>query len=154
GGAADLRRYPAGDRAHAGAALAPAPRPGPAGAARGGRVRVVHGEPRRWLRGCAAGHAKGRRLQAGGAGGRGELAKGALLLGDRVARAQGRLTGHVIAGTVANPRRTREGPNQFTYTLELVSAQPVLHLRERDQLCLATDARFKVVVTGVRRQGD
>lgn len=77
----------------------------------------------------------------------------ARLLGDRVARARGRLAGQALVGEVVRPRVTRIGPRRARYEFELHSTQRVLHIRVRDELCLVDDPRLRVVVTRVQRRG-
>jgi hypothetical protein len=76
-----------------------------------------------------------------------------VLAGDRVARARGQLTGHVLVGVVEGPRVTKLGPRRMVYTLTLRSTQRVLRLRPRDELCWVEDPRLRVVVNGVQRTG-
>jgi hypothetical protein len=83
----------------------------------------------------------------------GENAEAALLLGDRVARASARLAGRLVVGEVENPRRLRTAPHCFVSLFELRSEQAVLHVRRRDELCLAGDPRLKVLVEDVHRSG-
>lgn len=80
-----------------------------------------------------------------------ETVEAAVLLGDRVARARGRLSGRVLLGVVENPRSTRTGPRSFVYCFDIRSRQRVLHLRRRDELCWVDDPRLRVVVEDVRR---
>jgi hypothetical protein len=77
----------------------------------------------------------------------------AVLLGDRVARAAGRLTGRVVVGIVESPRSMRAGPYRVVHRFELVSRQRVLHVRVRDELYRADDGRLRVLVEQVRRRG-
>ncbi len=77
----------------------------------------------------------------------------ARLLGDRVARARGRLTGRVLVGEVVRPRATRLGPRQTSYEFDLHTTQRVLHIRVRDELFWVDDPRLRVVVTRVQRRG-
>jgi hypothetical protein len=77
----------------------------------------------------------------------------AVLLGDRVARAAGRLAGRVVVGTVESPASVRSAPYRVVQRFELVSRQPVLHVRVRDELCRADDGRLRVLVERVRRRG-
>jgi hypothetical protein len=76
----------------------------------------------------------------------------AVLLGDRVARAQGRLAGRVLIGMIERPTRTQVGPRRFEYRFEIRSSQRVLHLRRRDELCWIDDPRLRVLVEDVRRE--
>lgn len=76
----------------------------------------------------------------------------AILLGDRVARAQGRLAGRVLFGTVEQPSRTQVGPRRFEYRFEIRSSQRVLHLRRRDELCWVVAPRLRILVEDVRRE--
>jgi hypothetical protein len=80
-----------------------------------------------------------------------ENVEAATLLGDRVARARGHLTGRVVLGTVENPRRVRIGPRSFEDRFDLRSTQRVLHVRLRDELLAVDDPRLKVLVEDVRR---
>jgi hypothetical protein len=82
-----------------------------------------------------------------------ENVEAAILLGDRVARAEGRLSGRVVVGTVDSPVRERVGSHQFEYRFELCTEQRVLHVRRRDELCLVDDPRLRVMVEDVHRQG-
>ncbi|MCC6630133.1 MAG: hypothetical protein IT340_22360 [Chloroflexi bacterium] len=82
-----------------------------------------------------------------------ETAETAVLRGDRVARARGRLSGRVLLGEVENPRSTRTGPRRVAYGFDVRSRQRVLHLRRRDELCWVDDPRLRVVVEDVRRDG-
>lgn len=82
-----------------------------------------------------------------------ENVEAATVLGDRVARARGRLTGRVVLGTVENPRRARIGPRSFEDRFELRSTQRILHVRLRDELLAVDDPRLKVLVEDVRRDG-
>lgn len=82
-----------------------------------------------------------------------ETVEAAVLLGDRVARARGRLSGRVLLGEVENPRSSRTGPRSFVYRFDVSSRQRVLHLRRRDELCWVDDPRLRVVVEDVRRDG-
>ncbi|HWP44696.1 MAG TPA: hypothetical protein VNO14_15720, partial [Blastocatellia bacterium] len=75
----------------------------------------------------------------------------AVLIGDRVARAQGRLKGDVVVGKVTKPQRLREGLRRFTYRFNLRSQQEVLRIRIRDELFWADDPRLRVIVTSVQR---
>jgi hypothetical protein len=77
----------------------------------------------------------------------------ALVLGDRVARARGRLSGHVLRGTVAAVRAVPAGPRRTEHRLDLVSDQRVLHVRARDGLCWVDDPRLRFTVLDVRRDG-
>jgi hypothetical protein len=81
-----------------------------------------------------------------------ENVEAAILLGDKVARAKGRLSGRVVLGSVENPLRERVGNRQFEYRFELCTQQRVLHVRRRDELCLVDDPRLKVMVEDVHRQ--
>jgi hypothetical protein len=80
-----------------------------------------------------------------------ENVEAATVLGDRVARARGRLTGRVVLGTVENPRRLRLGPRTFEDRFELRSTQRILHVRLRDELLAVDDPRLKALVEDVRR---
>jgi hypothetical protein len=82
-----------------------------------------------------------------------ENREAASVLGDRVARARGRLTGRVVVGSVENPRRVRIGPRSFEDRFELRSVQRILHVRLRDELLVVDDPRLKVLVEEVRRDG-
>jgi hypothetical protein len=82
-----------------------------------------------------------------------ENREAASVLGDRVARARGRLNGRVVLGAVENPRRVRIGPRSFEDRFELRSTQRILHVRLRDELLAAEDPRLKVLVEEVRRDG-
>ena len=82
-----------------------------------------------------------------------ENVEAATVLGDRVARAKGRLTGRVVLGTVENPRRVRLGPRSFEDRFDLRSTQRILHVRLRDELLAVDDTRLKVLVEEVRRDG-
>jgi len=82
-----------------------------------------------------------------------QTAGAAVLLGDRVARAGGRLAGRVVVGTVESPASVRVAPYRVVHRFELVSRQPVLHVRVRDELCRADDGRLRVLVERVQRRG-
>jgi hypothetical protein len=82
-----------------------------------------------------------------------ENVEASIVLGDRVARARGRLTGRVVLGTVERPRRVRVAPRAFEDRFELRSTQRILHVRLRDELLAAQDARLKVLVEEIRRDG-
>lgn len=82
-----------------------------------------------------------------------ETVEAAVLLGDRVARASGRLSGRVLLGEVENPRTVRAAPRRFVARFEVRSRQRVLHLRRRDELCWVDDPRLRVLVEDVRREG-
>jgi hypothetical protein len=77
----------------------------------------------------------------------------ALIRGDSLARAEARLEGRVLTGSVENGRQTRHGPRLFDYSFDVVSDQSGLRVRRRDELCLINDARLRVLVTGVQREG-
>lgn|GEM_PF-3401186 len=77
----------------------------------------------------------------------------ALVRGDAMARAGARLDGRVLTGRVENRRRIRLAPRRFESSFELVSEQPGLRVRRRDELCLVADPRLRVLVTAVRREG-
>lgn len=72
---------------------------------------------------------------------------------DKVARARGRLSGHILAGLVENPQRVRLAPWRFAYRFVIASQQRVLRVRARDGLCQLDDPRLQVVVEDVRRSG-
>jgi hypothetical protein len=82
-----------------------------------------------------------------------EGARAALLYSDRVHFERERLAGRILSGTVENPVRLHHGPRRFEFRFTVVTDQRVLHVRRRDELHLLTDARMKVVVTDVRRDG-
>jgi hypothetical protein len=82
-----------------------------------------------------------------------ENAGAAVTLGDRVARARGRLTGRVLRGAVADVREVRAGPRRVEHRLVLVSDQRVLHVRRRDDLRWVDDPRLRFTVLDVRRTG-
>jgi hypothetical protein len=77
----------------------------------------------------------------------------AVIHGDRVARARGRLAGHVLTGEVENPQRVRLAPWRFAYRFVVASQQRVLRVRARDELCQLDDPRVRIVVEDVRRTG-
>jgi len=77
----------------------------------------------------------------------------ALRRGDRVDRARGRLSGHVIVGEVADPFRFHVGPRRFEYRFDLISDQRTLRVRRRDDLSWVEDPRLGVTVTDVHRDG-
>jgi hypothetical protein len=83
-----------------------------------------------------------------------EQVDAATRLGDRMARAEGRVTGRVVVGQVQNRCEDRTESGRRAYTFELVSTQRVLHLRQRDELSWADDPRLRVLVTDVQRQGE
>jgi hypothetical protein len=76
----------------------------------------------------------------------------ALRAGDRVALANAGLAGHVLNGTVENPRVVRIGSRNFTYSFDLISEQKTLRVRPRDELHLIRDPRQIVAVRSVQRQ--
>jgi len=82
-----------------------------------------------------------------------ENVEAALILGDRVARAQARLSGDVFQGRVENPRERRVRGRR-EHTLELVSAQTICRARRRDTLTWCDDPRLRFEVLDVRREGD
>jgi hypothetical protein len=82
-----------------------------------------------------------------------ESVEAALLLGDRVARAGGRLSGRVLFGDVESPRCARSGSRAVVHRFDVRSRQRVLHLRRRDELCWVEDPRLRVVVEDVLRDG-
>lgn len=77
----------------------------------------------------------------------------AVLCGDGVGRARGRLAGHTVYGQVENPRRTRLSSHRFRYRFDLVSRQRVLRVRRRDELASLGDPRLRVTVANVHRAG-
>jgi hypothetical protein len=70
----------------------------------------------------------------------------ALIHGDRIARARGRLIGEILTGRVENPQRIHFGPRRFEHRFIVVTDQRVLHIRRRDDLCRLDDPRLHVVV--------
>lgn len=78
----------------------------------------------------------------------------AIMVGDRVERARGRMSGRIVRGTAGNPRRERVAPRRFRYFFDLVSDQRVLRVRQGDELRLLDGRTFKVVVLGVAREGE
>ncbi len=77
----------------------------------------------------------------------------AVLTGDRVARAEGRLSGQILYGEVSNPRKARIAPYRFEYLFEMRSDQRVLRVRLRDELRWVEDPRLRVIVTNIEREG-
>jgi len=73
--------------------------------------------------------------------------------GDAVGRARSRRAGEIVTGIVQNPQRLRRGPRRVARRFEVVSRQPILRLRLRDELRLLRDPRLVAVVTAIRRQG-
>jgi hypothetical protein len=82
-----------------------------------------------------------------------ENVEAAVRFGDRVGRARARLAGEIILGEVARPQRVRLGPRRFELQFELLSQQPILKLRPRDELYWIDDPRLRVTVTQVQRTG-
>ncbi|MDQ3702233.1 MAG: hypothetical protein M3442_15130, partial [Chloroflexota bacterium] len=77
----------------------------------------------------------------------------ALLRGDRVARARGRLAGRVVFGVVSGSQAVRAGVRKVEHRLTLRSRQRVLHVRRGDTLCWTEDPRLRFVVLDVQRRG-
>lgn len=82
-----------------------------------------------------------------------EQLEAARLYGDQIARAEAVLSGSVLVGVVQNPRELKHSPRQKELRFEVLSRQAGLRLRRRDELCLLSDPRLRVVVTDIQRQG-
>jgi len=74
-------------------------------------------------------------------------------LGDRMARAAGRLNGFVVRGEVLDRGRSRLAPRRFRYEFSMSTVQRVLRIRLRDELQWADDPRLRVIVTDINRSG-
>lgn len=82
-----------------------------------------------------------------------ENAEAATLLGDRIARARGRLNGLVARGEVLERARIRVAPHKFRHEFLLSTAQRVLRMRLGDEMQWADDPRLRVIVTEIHRDG-
>jgi hypothetical protein len=78
----------------------------------------------------------------------------AVMVGDGIARAQGRMSGRIVRGIAENPRSERVAPRRFRYFFDLVSDQRVLRVRRGDELRLLDGRTFKVVVLDIAREGE
>jgi hypothetical protein len=82
-----------------------------------------------------------------------ENVEAAVRSGDGVGRARARLAGEILLGEVVRTERVRLGPRRFELRFELLSQQPILKIRQRDELCWIDDPRLRVTVTAVQRIG-
>jgi hypothetical protein len=82
-----------------------------------------------------------------------EQVAAAVRCSDRVARARGRLDGHIITGCIENLQRTREAPRRFRIEFDLVSTQRILRARLGDEIYWADNPRLGVAVTSDQRTG-
>jgi hypothetical protein len=80
-------------------------------------------------------------------------ASAAMVRGDRVARARGRLSGRVVRGMVSTAQTVAASQRRTEHRLDLVSDQRILHVRRRDSLCWADDPRLRFTVLDVCREG-
>lgn len=78
----------------------------------------------------------------------------AVMVGDGVGRAQGRLSGRIVRGIVENPQRVRLAPRRFRNSFDLVSDQRVLRVRRGDELHLVDGRTFAARVLGIAREGE
>jgi hypothetical protein len=66
---------------------------------------------------------------------------------------RGLISGHVLRAEVVRVGSARVSPRKTVHTLEFVSNQPVLRLRERDELAWLEDPRLKLQVLVIARVG-
>lgn len=76
----------------------------------------------------------------------------AMVLEDRIARAQAIQDGQAVIGRVENAQKQRIAPWQFVHRFQLRSRQRILRVRQNDEFYWADDTRLIVVVEDVRRQ--
>jgi hypothetical protein len=77
----------------------------------------------------------------------------AVMLGDEVGRASGRLNGRILVGEVADPTSVRVAPRRFEMRFAVWTSQHGLRVRRGDNLFWQNDPRLEVLVVDVRRQG-
>jgi hypothetical protein len=73
-----------------------------------------------------------------------------LTLEEPFVQAQALLDGSVVSGVVSRPSTTRVGPRRIEYRFDLTTPQPVLRVRERDELVNVDAPQQKLLVEAVR----